>query len=149
MTEVEPVAVPPSKPLPPLPAVPPLPPLPPPPSRSSSLGERREPVLISSERAPPANLPTTPLPPLPSVKAAVPAAMCETPAFAPPSPDQGGMPATPPVSAKHEFEEAREREWGQGGKEEDKAGMQAQMERLRAEIAALQRDIDTTAGAAR
>lgn len=77
------------------------------------------------------------MPPLPSVKATIPAAMCETPAYAPSPPSPSDcLPATPPAE-QHDVD-------GADGAQ-DKEQMQAQMDKLRAEIAALQRDLGTQA----
>lgn len=98
-----------TKPLPPLPILPRLPrtavspflPLPPPPTRSSSFSAQGPVVILPPlTLSPPSKVPRTPLPPPPSVRAAIPAAMCETPAFLPPtspSPEEYYA-ATPPVS---------------------------------------------------
>lgn len=125
-----------SKPLPPLPLHADHRPAPPPPTRSSTT----EPIIILPDPSPPSSLPRTPMPPLPSVKAAIPAAMCDTPAFLPPSPPSPSpeyeLPETPPV-AEHDVE-------GADGAQ-DKEQMQAQMAQLRAEIAVLQRDLGAQA----
>lgn len=95
-----------------------------------------ESAQMPSDLVPPRVVPSTPLPPVPCLKASVPAAMSETPAFS-------ARPVTPPLAEHTDTPPPPARALIEATEGKSGAVLQAEMAELKAEIAALKKSIDS------